>query len=88
MVLLLLLLLLLSFIFFWQTAAVMHCDSGEAVTITDALFFVDRLWHQLTLKLTDFVKDPCFKTGDGLIQVNATASHFILYFFNFAPSED
>ena len=29
----------------------------------------DRLWHQLTLKLTDFVKDPCFKTGDGLIQV-------------------
>uniref|UniRef100_A0A8C2WEA0 26S proteasome non-ATPase regulatory subunit 13 n=1 Tax=Cyclopterus lumpus TaxID=8103 RepID=A0A8C2WEA0_CYCLU len=30
-----------------------------------------RLWHQLTLRLTDFVKDPCFKTGDGLIQVNA-----------------
>uniref|UniRef100_A0AAQ5X520 26S proteasome non-ATPase regulatory subunit 13 n=1 Tax=Amphiprion ocellaris TaxID=80972 RepID=A0AAQ5X520_AMPOC len=28
-----------------------------------------RLWHQLTLKLTDFVKDPCFKTGDGLIQL-------------------
>ncbi|MED6243109.1 26S proteasome non-ATPase regulatory subunit 13, partial [Ataeniobius toweri] len=28
-----------------------------------------RLWHQLTLKLTDFVKDPFFKTGDGLIQL-------------------
>uniref|UniRef100_A0A8C6THU4 26S proteasome non-ATPase regulatory subunit 13 n=1 Tax=Neogobius melanostomus TaxID=47308 RepID=A0A8C6THU4_9GOBI len=28
-----------------------------------------RLWHQLTLKLTDFVKDPCFQTGDGLIQM-------------------
>uniref|UniRef100_A0AAQ4P732 26S proteasome non-ATPase regulatory subunit 13 n=1 Tax=Gasterosteus aculeatus aculeatus TaxID=481459 RepID=A0AAQ4P732_GASAC len=28
-----------------------------------------RLWHQLTLRLTDFVKDPCFKTGDGLIQL-------------------
>lgn len=30
---------------------------------------IARLWHQLTLKLTDFVKEPCFKTGDGLIQV-------------------
>uniref|UniRef100_A0A8C5DSL1 26S proteasome non-ATPase regulatory subunit 13 n=1 Tax=Gouania willdenowi TaxID=441366 RepID=A0A8C5DSL1_GOUWI len=28
-----------------------------------------RLWHQLTLKITDFVKDPSFKTGDGLIQL-------------------
>uniref|UniRef100_A0A3Q3SLE1 26S proteasome non-ATPase regulatory subunit 13 n=1 Tax=Mastacembelus armatus TaxID=205130 RepID=A0A3Q3SLE1_9TELE len=28
-----------------------------------------RLWHQLTLKLTDFVKDSYFKTGDGLIQL-------------------
>uniref|UniRef100_A0A667YFJ5 Proteasome 26S subunit, non-ATPase 13 n=1 Tax=Myripristis murdjan TaxID=586833 RepID=A0A667YFJ5_9TELE len=28
-----------------------------------------KLWHQLTLKLTEFVKDPCFKTGDGLIQL-------------------
>uniref|UniRef100_A0A671WLZ5 26S proteasome non-ATPase regulatory subunit 13 n=1 Tax=Sparus aurata TaxID=8175 RepID=A0A671WLZ5_SPAAU len=32
-------------------------------------FYNKRLWHQLTLKLTDFVKDPCFKTGDGLIQL-------------------
>uniref|UniRef100_A0A7N6AT01 PSD13 N-terminal domain-containing protein n=1 Tax=Anabas testudineus TaxID=64144 RepID=A0A7N6AT01_ANATE len=31
-----------------------------------------RLWHQLTLKLTDFVKDPHFKTGDGLIQVTSS----------------
>uniref|UniRef100_A0A8C8DJT6 26S proteasome non-ATPase regulatory subunit 13 n=1 Tax=Oryzias sinensis TaxID=183150 RepID=A0A8C8DJT6_9TELE len=28
-----------------------------------------RLWHQLTLNLTDFVKDPSFKTGGGLIQL-------------------
>uniref|UniRef100_A0A8C5FKF0 26S proteasome non-ATPase regulatory subunit 13 n=1 Tax=Gadus morhua TaxID=8049 RepID=A0A8C5FKF0_GADMO len=32
-------------------------------------FYNKKLWHQLTLKLTDFVKDPCFKTGDGLIQL-------------------
>uniref|UniRef100_A0A3B5LKT7 26S proteasome non-ATPase regulatory subunit 13 n=1 Tax=Xiphophorus couchianus TaxID=32473 RepID=A0A3B5LKT7_9TELE len=32
-------------------------------------FYNKRLWHQLTLKLTDFVKDPFFKTGDGLIQL-------------------
>ncbi|TDH17453.1 hypothetical protein EPR50_G00008570 [Perca flavescens] len=32
-------------------------------------FYNKRLWHQLTLRLTDFVKDPCFKTGDGLIQL-------------------
>uniref|UniRef100_A0A8B9L0M7 26S proteasome non-ATPase regulatory subunit 13 n=1 Tax=Astyanax mexicanus TaxID=7994 RepID=A0A8B9L0M7_ASTMX len=29
-----------------------------------------RLWHQLTLKLSEFVKDPYFKTGDSLIQVS------------------
>ncbi|KAL4622806.1 26S proteasome non-ATPase regulatory subunit 13 [Arapaima gigas] len=28
-----------------------------------------KLWHQLTLKLLDFVQDPCFATGDGLIQL-------------------
>uniref|UniRef100_A0A3Q2QS38 Proteasome 26S subunit, non-ATPase 13 n=1 Tax=Fundulus heteroclitus TaxID=8078 RepID=A0A3Q2QS38_FUNHE len=39
-------------------------------------FYNKRLWHQLTLKLTDFVKDPFFKTGDGLIQV--TAAHLRL----------
>ncbi|KAL2088455.1 hypothetical protein ACEWY4_015354 [Coilia grayii] len=32
-------------------------------------FYNKKLWHQLTLKLTDFVKDPCFCTGDGLIQL-------------------
>ncbi|KAG7276845.1 hypothetical protein CRUP_007982 [Coryphaenoides rupestris] len=32
-------------------------------------FYNKKLWHQLTLKLGDFVKDPCFKTGDGLIQL-------------------
>ncbi|MCJ8737406.1 hypothetical protein PDJAM_G00023690 [Pangasius djambal] len=28
-----------------------------------------KLWHQLTLKLTEFVKDPYFKAGDTLIQL-------------------
>lgn len=28
-----------------------------------------KLWHQLTLKLTDFVKDAYFASGDGLIQL-------------------
>ncbi|XP_014787453.1 26S proteasome non-ATPase regulatory subunit 13 [Octopus bimaculoides] len=28
-----------------------------------------KLWHQLTLKLQDFVKDPIFSTGDGLIKL-------------------
>lgn len=41
-----------------------------------ACFFIDRLWHQLTLKLTDFVKDPHFKTGDGLIQVTSSQLHY------------
>ncbi|KAK3533305.1 hypothetical protein QTP70_016020 [Hemibagrus guttatus] len=28
-----------------------------------------KLWHQLTLKLTEFVKDPYFQAGDTLIQL-------------------
>uniref|UniRef100_A0A3B4C9T9 26S proteasome non-ATPase regulatory subunit 13 n=1 Tax=Pygocentrus nattereri TaxID=42514 RepID=A0A3B4C9T9_PYGNA len=28
-----------------------------------------KLWHQLTLKLTDFVQDPYFSKGDALIQL-------------------
>lgn len=28
-----------------------------------------RLWHQLTLQVLDFVQDPCFAQGDGLIKV-------------------
>ncbi|NXJ99103.1 PSD13 ATPase, partial [Corythaixoides concolor] len=28
-----------------------------------------RLWHQLTLQVLDFVQDPCFAQGDGLIQL-------------------
>ncbi|MBN3309942.1 PSD13 ATPase, partial [Amia calva] len=28
-----------------------------------------KLWHQLTLKITDFVQDPCFASGDGLIKL-------------------
>ena len=29
-----------------------------------------RLWHQLTLQVLDFVQDPCFAQGDGLIKVS------------------
>ncbi|XDV53232.1 hypothetical protein PO909_021789 [Leuciscus waleckii] len=32
-------------------------------------FYNRKLWHQLTLKLTDFVQDPYFAKGDGLIQL-------------------
>ncbi|MGH0136875.1 UNVERIFIED_CONTAM: hypothetical protein FKN15_009587 [Acipenser sinensis] len=28
-----------------------------------------KLWHQLTLKLTDFVQNPCFASGEGLIKL-------------------
>ena len=28
-----------------------------------------RLWHQLTLQVLDFVQDPCFAQGDGLIKL-------------------
>jgi len=31
------------------------------------MFF--RLWHQLTLQVLDFVQDPCFAQGDGLIKL-------------------
>lgn len=35
------------------------------------MFF--RLWHQLTLQVLEFVQDPCFAQGDGLIKVNELA---------------
>ncbi|NXS30281.1 PSD13 ATPase, partial [Pomatostomus ruficeps] len=28
-----------------------------------------KLWHQLTLQVLDFVQDPCFAQGDGLIKL-------------------
>uniref|UniRef100_A0AAR2M1B1 26S proteasome non-ATPase regulatory subunit 13 n=1 Tax=Pygocentrus nattereri TaxID=42514 RepID=A0AAR2M1B1_PYGNA len=31
--------------------------------------YTKKLWHQLTLKLSEFVKDPYFETGDSIIQV-------------------
>ena len=37
------------------------------------MFF--RLWHQLTLQVLDFVQDPCFAQGDGLIKVNDLPCH-------------
>ncbi|GCB81848.1 hypothetical protein scyTo_0022580, partial [Scyliorhinus torazame] len=27
------------------------------------------LWHQLTVRLQNFVQNPCFATGDGLIKL-------------------
>uniref|UniRef100_A0A8B9GUF4 26S proteasome non-ATPase regulatory subunit 13 n=1 Tax=Astyanax mexicanus TaxID=7994 RepID=A0A8B9GUF4_ASTMX len=32
-------------------------------------FYNRKLWHQLTLKLSDFVQDPYFSKGDALIQL-------------------
>ncbi|MGH0144910.1 UNVERIFIED_CONTAM: hypothetical protein FKN15_019343 [Acipenser sinensis] len=31
--------------------------------------YCKKLWHQLTLKLTDFVQNPCFAAGEGLIKL-------------------
>lgn len=41
---------------------------GEVTGLKGLMFF--RLWHQLTLQVLDFVQDPCFAQGDGLIKVN------------------
>ncbi|XP_059253428.1 26S proteasome non-ATPase regulatory subunit 13 isoform X1 [Mustela nigripes] len=30
--------------------------------------YTKKLWHQLTLQVLDFVQDPCFAQGDGLIK--------------------
>lgn len=38
-----------------------------------------RLWHQLTLQVLDFVQDPCFAQGDGLIKVNDLPCQVRLY---------
>lgn len=54
-------------------------------------FYFFRLWHQLTLQVLDFVQDPCFAQGDGLIKVMTchTRSDYVehtqrLFFFNFS----
>ena len=31
--------------------------------------YAKKLWHQLTLQVLDFVQDPCFAQGDGLIKL-------------------
>uniref|UniRef100_A0A7N4V4H7 Proteasome 26S subunit, non-ATPase 13 n=1 Tax=Sarcophilus harrisii TaxID=9305 RepID=A0A7N4V4H7_SARHA len=31
--------------------------------------YTKKLWHQLTLQILDFVQDPCFAQGDGLIKL-------------------
>lgn len=47
---------------------------GPAAPVTGRYFLsltFFRLWHQLTLQVLDFVQDPCFAQGDGLIKVTA-----------------
>lgn len=52
-------------------------------------FLFRRLWHQLTLQVLDFVQDPCFAQGDGLIKVMTYHTGQIMlsiltnYYFNF-----
>lgn len=41
------------------------------------VFCVPRLWHQLTLQVLDFVQDPCFAQGDGLIKVSGLFPAFL-----------
>lgn len=43
------------------------------------LFCVPRLWHQLTLQVLDFVQDPCFAQGDGLIKVSGLFPAFLAF---------
>uniref|UniRef100_A0A8D2NQE1 Proteasome 26S subunit, non-ATPase 13 n=1 Tax=Zosterops lateralis melanops TaxID=1220523 RepID=A0A8D2NQE1_ZOSLA len=45
-----------------------HIPGCGTVWLT-GLFCVPRLWHQLTLQVLDFVQDPCFAQGDGLIKL-------------------
>uniref|UniRef100_F7BAR4 PSD13 N-terminal domain-containing protein n=1 Tax=Monodelphis domestica TaxID=13616 RepID=F7BAR4_MONDO len=33
------------------------------------MLYTKKLWHQLTLQILDFVQDPCFAQGDGLIRL-------------------
>lgn len=51
------------------------------VYVSEALFVFFRLWHQLTLQVLDFVQDPCFAQGDGLIKVMTchTRSDYVEY---------
>ncbi|XP_043561647.1 26S proteasome non-ATPase regulatory subunit 13 isoform X2 [Chiloscyllium plagiosum] len=37
-----------------------------------------KLWHQLTVQLQNFVQNPCFATGDGLIKVKSSDEAVIL----------
>lgn len=46
----------------------MTVPGPEFIDLKDLIFF--RLWHQLTLQVLDFVQDPCFAQGDGLIKVS------------------
>lgn len=46
------------------------------------LFCVPRLWHQLTLQVLDFVQDPCFAQGDGLIKVSRLFLSFSVFLYH------
>ena len=40
------------------------------VDVKHVFFFLFRLWHQLTLKLSAFIKTPAFAKGDSLVRVS------------------
>uniref|UniRef100_A0A2K6MSS0 26S proteasome non-ATPase regulatory subunit 13 n=1 Tax=Rhinopithecus bieti TaxID=61621 RepID=A0A2K6MSS0_RHIBE len=50
--------------------------------------YTKKLWHQLTLQVLDFVQDPCFAQGDGLIKVNNLRYQFIAINLTFYYSEE
>ncbi|KAM7108567.1 LOW QUALITY PROTEIN: 26S proteasome non-ATPase regulatory subunit 13, partial [Ciconia maguari] len=42
---------------------------GQAAVWHPEELYNKKLWHQLTLQVLDFVQDPCFAQGDGLIKL-------------------
>ena len=54
-----------------KTSIVMfsEVDISQYRSGLDLIILFHRLWHQLTLKLQEFVKHPSFSQGDGLVQV-------------------
>lgn len=49
------------------------------VILKNVYIFIFRLWHQLTLKVEEFVKNPALHKGDALIQLY---NNFIYVFEN------
>lgn len=64
---------------------VSRCGGGGGGGLT-ALLCVPRLWHQLTLQVLDFVQDPCFAQGDGLIKVSGVRPAFLVFCTRKSPA--